>query len=312
MAYEVGDIASSDQITAKTVALGGNYRVYVNKDNARLIGTFRSKADVEAAYTPATHGSLVQDSSYPTPNVGFGLDDIVAVVLSNSVESGGSNKPKLTTAYTNESDAIIADYRGTVEFDLPEIAEYQDIVEFQKGYARDVVFKNDAGDADAVAGTIDGSTDAKTAKSLGLIASTGAQYFKKGGEVGIYKMPDIADFNLITQTDSFAHPSTQSKPISVPAGLNSSRWVVNGMSVEPEITFTQKFLSNTEIIQRLAGQHVTLMVEIYKNDAVLSDRIIFTESILHWGNDSGEGESPVMRNVTARFKEAFYFYSDPS
>ena len=311
MAYEIGTVADGDITAAQTVALGGNYRVYISSENARLIGTFKAKADVEAAYTAATHGTLEQDSAYPTPGTGFGTDNVVAVVKSNSVESGDDDKPKLTMSYFNSeaTPAVIANHRGVVELDLSSISEYQDVLVFQRGYSRDVIFNNDAGDA--AAADITANDEATTAGSLRLIAATGAQHIKAGGEISLFKLPDLDTFKLIVQTDSFADPSTVSNPISVPAGLNSSRWVTAGMTPEPEITFTQKFVSNSEIVQRLSGRHVTLMVEILKNDQVLSSRAIYTEAILNWSHDSGEGEAPVMRNSTARFKDALYFFTAP-
>ena len=296
MAYEIDEIVTGDISSANTVALGGNYRVYISPQNARLIGVVEALDDHDAAtgYDADDHGTFEKEGDYTFPNAG--AKNVVASVRSTNLTNPSSddNNPKIILDYTDTTNA--ADQDGTITFDLPSISEHQDVLFFPRGYSRDVDF---------------GTNDNNVKSIQGLKADTGIQYLKKGSEVGIYALPDLTSFKLIVQTDSFADPSTVSNPISVPAGLNSSRWVAAGMTPEPEITFTQKFVSNSEIVQRLSGRHVTLMVEIYKNDQVLSSRAIYTEAILNWSHDSGEGEAPVMRNSTARFKDALYFFTAP-
>ncbi len=106
-------------------------------------------------------------------------------------------------------------------------------------------------------------------------------------------------------------PSTARDPLNVPSGLNSSAYTVVGPSPTPEITFTQKWQTNESLIQRLAGNRCTLMVEVWKDDLVISDRIILTEAILNWDLDAGEGASPAVRNSRGTFKDALYLFSNP-
>ena len=383
MAYEIGTVADGDITSAKTVALGGNYRVYISPQNVIEVGSIRvlsDKDDSTSNYDADTHGKFVKASGYKFLDAlnGFGnlpkggtdpnftnpakdatgdvnvnatkatnahfIDkDFALSVRSTSIErpssvSGATNKPKITLIYRDNSfdgdaydnlagnplnvasnaNIVYAEYNdpgppaatisledqtqigeikdATVEFSSPAIESYDGLY-FQRGYSRDLVLTT-PGDASGQIRTITGLKD-----------DEGLLNIKGGAELVLYEMPDLTSFKLIVQTDSFADPSTVSNPISVPAGLNSSRWVAAGMTPEPEITFTQKFVSNSEIVQRLSGRHVTLMVEIYKNDQVLSSRAIYTEAILNWSHDSGEGEAPVMRNSTARFKDALYFFT---
>lgn len=315
MAYEVGTVADADVSAARTVALGGNYRIYISPDNVKRIGTIKTNTDVAAATALAdtlTEATLTFEGGFSLSDKGFHHDEItdtpdyVVGVVSNyftvAASDVAASNPKITLEYYNKANpsVVIADV-GTpsVEFEHEDIGEHKDVKFFQKGYSRDLVL-----------GTApDASNDDKTVTTIAFKKDAGSNVFAKGAELGIYEMPDLSSFKLIVQTDSFANPSTQHNPISVPAGLNSSYWTTVGMTPDPEITFTQKFVSNSEIVQRLSGRHVTLMVEILKNNAVLSSRVVFTEATLNWSQDSGEGEAPVMRNSTARFKDALYFFT---
>jgi len=276
--YTVGAIASSDQPTAKTVALGGNFRVYLSPVNVKEIARVTASADNTAALVDIGDTAITAAGA-----------DLVAAVRSTILRppEGVSGNPLVTLEVTDGADA--GSIAATATFNASAIAAYQGD-EYQKGYAVDI----------AVASS-------ETIKSLDALTSVANM--RKGSQVSIYELPDYSTFKLVNQTDSFGFPSTAPDPLNIPSGLNTSGYTVTGPSKVPEISMAQKFLSNEEMIQRLAGTRCSLMVEILKDDLTLSDRFILTESIVNWEVDSGEGASPATRNVNGIFKEALYFFS---
>jgi len=277
--WGVGAIAALDLASAKTVALGGNIRLYLAPVNAKRIGIIKATADDVGVWIP--------DPDTAITVAGANLVAVVHGPVLKSTTDG--NHPLITLAITDAGD--VAAVVATATFQASSIAKFQGDY-YQKGYSVDIA--------------VTGDVLVKTIDSLSSIANV-----VKGSEISIYELPVAADFTLVTQTDTFRMPSTSRDPLNVAAGLNSSAFTVAGPSPVPDVNFTQKFLTNEELVQRLAGSRATLMAEIWKDDLVMSDRIMFTEAILNWDLDAGEGASPASRNTRGTFKDALFFFSNP-
>jgi hypothetical protein len=65
------------------------------------------------------------------------------------------------------------------------------------------------------------------------------------------------------------------KSIAIPCGYNGSRWIKKGRSEAPNLEVAAKLTSGGDGLMRMNGHRVTAMIEVHKEDRLLTERQLF-------------------------------------
>lgn len=137
--------------------------------------------------------------------------------------------------------------------------------------------KNFTLSANATAGaTVVGTITARTNAARGIRTVTGVNSIvggRDGNRFLLVSFPeDFVDVNCTTEKN----PTLPiSKTVAIGCGYNGSRWIKKGVSEPASLELTEKYKGALEGLMRLNGQRCTAMMEVWKEDYLLTERMIF-------------------------------------
>ncbi len=130
----------------------------------------------------------------------------------------------------------------------------------------------------------------RTVKSVETITGGGP-----GNKLAIAALPDADSYTEVAcATDkSFTPPTPQ--PVVIKCRYNPARWIKRGVGVEPKLDLKAKYSGFGDGLPRANGQRVTVKLETYKDDAILTERAVFggvrAQVTLTHGEGNAESEA---------------------
>jgi len=99
-----------------------------------------------------------------------------------------------------------------------------------------------------------------------------------GGDVGntfyVMACPDVTSYTLIQNINNRDVQVPVSKAVNIPSGYDGARWIKKGRSEPPKLDIKANYIGFGQGLPRIAGQRVTIMMETWKDDRVLTERMI--------------------------------------
>ena len=99
-----------------------------------------------------------------------------------------------------------------------------------------------------------------------------------GGDVGnqfyLLDCPDLASYTLVQNVNNRDVQVPVSKAVNIPSGYDGARWIKKGRSEPPKLDIKANYIGFGQGLPRIAGQRVTIMMETWKDDRVLTERMI--------------------------------------
>jgi hypothetical protein len=199
-----------------------------------------------------------------------------------------TEKIVLTFNVEDEDDNVTT---ATAEFPIPDRSLNQ-AFSVPQGAATDLI----------VTGSGNGSKKVKEITSLASIDGGSA-----GNRYRIIAIPDEDDFSLIGCTNSanFQLPLGESLPI--PCGLNPSAFVKRGRGEAGRLTVQQKYVDYLEGIARFNGHYATAMIEFWKDERLLTERIFCGQWKPISSPSVGDGNDVVTAEAAGNFESFAVF-----
>jgi hypothetical protein len=248
MRYNPTDIPSADLETALSPAIGGEAKVYVSETPWGSVGDVLMPAE--------NSGILTLHNAYSLPGAG---KDLALIVDRAGAVSASGVLLEVTfnvtfddnTGGTAKASYAIPGRAGNQGFSLP------------RGAAIDVI-------------PVGGGNLAKKIKQVNFVTSVAGGAANNRFE--LVALPELASYYLVgcTNQANFKLPVGSSLPI--PCGLNPSRYTKRGRGEPGTLNVIEKYSDYLDGLTRLNGLFVTAMVEISKDERVLTDRFVLS----HW------------------------------
>lgn len=150
-----------------------------------------------------------------------------------------------------------------------------------------------------------GDDSAKKVKQILGVASV------VGGEAGnrfqIVAVPDEDKFFLIGCTDEAGLTLPLGASLAIACGLNASAHVKRGRGEPGQLTVTEKYVDYMHGLGRLNGHFCTAKVEAYKDERVLTERIVVHKWKPMASPSAGEGDDTVTAQAQGNFQEFAVF-----
>lgn len=95
-----------------------------------------------------------------------------------------------------------------------------------------------------------------------------------GNQFGIVSVPEKESFITLAEVKTFDIDPPTGKPVPLAQRYNPAEWVTKGRSDIPKLTIASPVISYGDGLARLNGQRMTIMNETWKEDRVLTQRVI--------------------------------------
>lgn len=235
---------------------GGEANVFLSTDSAIEYGKFEIMAADSGVFTADPVNDLPSDGK-----------DLVAVIDNAS----GLIDEAAVTVTANVTFADNTTGTAVATFEPPGYARVEQNV-FPVGFAVDLV-----------------PSSAKKIKAITSV-SVDATLLAKGAVIAIWGPPDLDGFALVgcTTDKDFSTKARPSRPIA--CGMDGSAFSKRGRSEPGELNITAKVLNFGDGLARFNGVRCTAMVELEKEDTLISARIFFAEYVPTVRATYGDGE----------------------
>jgi hypothetical protein len=270
--YLPPEVALLDSEIAGDPALALEFKAYVSSELVTRIGDLNIPAADSGVLEMSRVGEAVIDAE-PSD-----LQLAVRDQLNSAVA------PVIVFNVTDEDDDPTT---AEADFTPPSWVE-NDSFDYQAGYAVDLVTAN-----------------GKKIKSIDGIASvTGGA---RGSKLRIFKLPDRDTFKLVgfcTDRDF----STKSRPAeNIPDQADGSASVKRGRSAPGELNLSQKFGTFGDGLSRVSGKRCTVMLELEKDDKVITDRLVFGNYIGAVKPSAGDGSDHATSRMEGSYEHLAVF-----
>lgn len=242
--FTPASITADDLETALAPAIGGERKVYVSEETVDHVADIRQPEE--------NSGIKTMNTAYALPAAGKHLAVIVDRAGARSANSVMSIQFNVTFADSSTGTA-------TATFSIPARSANQK-KSMPQGTAVDLLPDS-------------GGNLLKKIKTLGEIAAV------VGGDVNnrfvVVAVPDLdADFSFVgcTNQSNFKLPIGNSLPIA--CGLNPSAFVKRGRGEAGTLNVIEKYSDYLHGLTRMNGLFVTAVVELWKDERVLTDRFL--------------------------------------
>lgn len=258
---------------AQAPFFGGEFAVYLSAKPCYRIGTI----DLTAAGT----GTYTDDPTTSITAVNASGADLQVMAESDIISPGGQFSCWIMG--TNASDAVCS---GVARFSPPSWV-YNQSYDFQQGYAVDV----DAG-----------VNKFKTVTGVALIQN-GAKNMK----LKVLMLPALTDFSLVgcSTGSDFTDNARPSK--AIPCGMKGNAFTKKGRSEQATLKISSNLISFGDGLGRMSGKRCTAMLVGLKEDAVITDRLVFTEYIPRVSPKIGEGDNTSSVDADGNYTDCAYF-----
>jgi hypothetical protein len=235
------DIAVSPEIGVET-------RLFYTTEAMRRVCTIEQD-DVAS-------GVLTPDRTYAPPTDAAKGRDLQVLAL----DSISSDVPVVITLAVTFDDA--SNGTATATFSAPQAVDDQDN-NFPAGIAVDLKLK-DAQNVDVTA--------TRTVRTVtGLTSIVGGDV---GNKFAVVACPERASYVLIANINNRDIQVPVAKTVTIASGYDGARWTKKGRSEPPKIDLKANYTGYGTGLPRISGQRVTIMMETYKDDKVLTERMI--------------------------------------
>ncbi|MGN6552298.1 MAG: hypothetical protein ACTHLW_00990 [Verrucomicrobiota bacterium] len=273
MKYEPSSLLSEDIQIAAAAYLGGEFACFMTHERAVLIGTVDISDTDTGIYTP-TPGASIKAAGADLQMVALRpiLSDVALEILFAGMDDTGTP----------------VSMNGTATFEPPARAENQSF-NFARHFAKDVV--------PAVVGK-------KFTAITSLTSVTGGG---KNQKIGIYQLPEAADYSLILATTDVNFNTKSRKAIGIDAGMEADYWIKRGKTQAGELSIGSKLQGFAEGMARFDGAKATCMLVGIKDGELTGDRLVFTDYVCSLSPKLPDGEGEAMAEATGKYKEALFF-----
>jgi hypothetical protein len=243
MRYNLTDIAAADLETALSPAIGGEAKVYVSETPWGSVGDVRQISE--------TSGILALHTAYSLPSAGRDL----ALIVDRAGAPSASGVLLEVTFAVQFDDSTMGTARAS--YTIPARAANQGW-SLPRGTAIDVI-------------PVGAPNLAKKIKAVYNASVTGGA---ANNRFELVALPEQASYYLVgcTNQANFKLPVGSSLPI--PCGLNPTRFTKRGRGEAGTLNVIEKYSDYLDGLTRLNGLFVTAMVEISKDERVLTDRFV--------------------------------------
>lgn len=266
--YTPAAIEAADLEAALAPAIGGEAKVFISEDPFQVVADVRQPAIASGVMTLNTAFSLPA-----------GGKDLALVVDRSGARSAVEMSVTLNVVFDDDSTGTVV-----ATFDVPDRAPSQRY-SFPQGAAVD--FIGQGGGA---------NKKVKTVSSLQAVV---------GGAVNnrfeVIALPELESYVLVgcTNQANFRLPVGNSLPI--PCGLNPSRFTKRGRGEPGTLNVIEKYSDYLLGLTRTNGLFVTGMVEIQKDERILTDRFVVGSWRPMASPEIGDGEDIATANGEGNF-----------
>lgn len=275
MLYVPTSVAQGDIGIAQRPFLGGEFAVYYSFIDAILMGTI--------ALTGATTGTFEAEAGITLP-ASPGAD--LQMALLTPLRSAGS----ALSVGISAKGATTSTLNGTATFAPP-------------GWVRDATANQPLGAAvDVVTTAAEKFVSGSPTLALGTIANG-----VEGVRIGLYRLPEPADWVLLGCTGEIRITDKSRKPKNIACGMNQSAFTKPGQTEIGTVSVGAKVRSFQEGLARIRGQRVSMMIVGKKEDSLITDRIVLSSVIMNTPIRLPEGDGEVVLEAEGQYEDALYF-----
>jgi hypothetical protein len=284
MGYAPVPVPLIDIPIALKPALGGEKRVYISMGLPTKLGTF--------FITGADTGTWTPEAGVTTPTGGF---DILAMVATVSGIRGGVSNVIVTATGIDTLDAALSQactlapvsYAPNAAKVYPVSAAYDGVPspaskQFKGGVALNTAITGVTVDCDAT-----------------------AIY----GEVVLWAIPNgtTYPFSEVPGVDDFSFSDKTAQPLSIPQGLDGSRWKKLGRSAQGDFSFTTKKIGVSLDATQFAGVELTVRIDTLKEGRVLADRTYLLGASYGVKHSSPDGDGVATLSCSGIYTHALLY-----
>jgi hypothetical protein len=271
MKLAIPTIADEDLEIANSAEIGAESLLLVAYDESLDVGEFRQEA-VGTTWTP--------DRSYRPPSPTSGRD--LAMICANGVRSSEEIVVVLGVHY--DAAGVSTAGTATARFNPPAGAQ-NDTFNFPLGLAVDI--------------GVDGVGN--TAKKIITVDTVNSV---TGGDVGnrfqIVAFPEGFVPVQCAQDKNPTLPTSRTIPIA--CGYNAARWIKKGRSEVPTLEASAKYTGAGDGLMRLNGHRCTAMIEVWKEDRLLTERMLFGNWRPTVQPRKGDGDAEAETRATGNYE----------
>jgi hypothetical protein len=92
--------------------------------------------------------------------------------------------------------------------------------------------------------------------------------------------------------------------------MNRAAWSVFGLTQEPDVAFTAKFIGTGELPARADGRRGTLMLLGVKDGQLTGDRAVFVGTTLNLKYRAPAGDGEAVAECKGKYRDVMYFTGD--
>jgi hypothetical protein len=150
-------------------------------------------------------------------------------------------------------------------------------------------------------------------KGFTLISGPGVdpvEHVRGPAKVRLYQLPELGSYVSIGGTEDFNFNPKSREPKSMASGMNRAAWSVFGLTQEPDLSFTAKFISAGELPSRADGRRGTLMLVGVKDGQLTGDRAVFVGATLNLKYRHPAGDGASVAECRGKYRDVMYFRAD--
>jgi hypothetical protein len=242
MKFAIPAIAAEDLDLAASAQIGVESLLSVSWSNAMSVGTL--------VQTGATTGTWAPDGAYASPDP----QDMV-ILCDNGVLSDAEVDITFDVHYEGGVGGTVGTAMGTL---IPPSYALNQGFNLPIGFAVDLTVQGA------------GNSAKKIVSIDGLNAIAGG---KAGNRWRVFVLPSDFQFVACAMDKNPGLPGAKS--IAIPCGYDGARWIKKGHSEVPTLECSAKYTSYGDGLMRLNGHRITAMLEVVKDDRLLTERAIF-------------------------------------
>lgn len=265
-------IDAADLEAALAPAIGGEHIVKVSEQPWGHVADINQPA--------ADSGVATMDVAYDLPNTGKILQ---LVVDRSGARSDAEMALTLNVTFDNDAPGTV-----TATFDVPERVPNQSF-NFPQGAAAEFIPSVPNRTVKAVLGV------------AGMVGGATANRFQ------IVALPDLSSFVRVGCTDQANFKLPVGSSISIPCGLNPSRFTKRGRGEPGSLNVSERWTDYLTGLTRINGFFCSAMVEIIKEERILTDRFVVNNWRPMASPQIGDGDDVVKADAEGNFSDYAVF-----
>ena len=274
MKYQPPQVSVNDLDVVQSPFFGGEFGVYLTTVAAIQVGLITFSAADAAVFTPNAAAALPDAGkdlqvTALTSIQSLPTDDQVAVQLNGSKAGGDSMTGLAVFAPPSWSRVSSPNWGRGISFDL-----------------------------------VPSVPDAKFKAITALAGATGGHY---GLKLGVYALPEMADYVLLGCTTEIDFNTKSRVAKGIDCRMEADAFVKRGKTQPGELKIGSKFFSMAEGMARFDGLKTTCMLVGVKDGQLMGDRLTFTEYTPTIKPRLPDGDGEAMHDAEGKFVEHLFF-----